>query len=110
MIQEHLELTPVKVYGSRGLIGFYGDVYDPTNKPVGRVAALTLEEPLDLYTCDTAPPIMMTKGATQKMFQDLWNLGFRPSSGEGNVGQLGATEKHLADMRKLAASCLGVEL
>ncbi len=35
--------------------------------------------------------------------------GIRPSSGEGNAGQLGATEKHLEDMRKIVFSRLGID-
>ncbi len=37
----------------------------------------------------------------QLLMDDLWHCGIRPSSGEGSVGQLGATQKHLEDMRTL---------
>ena len=37
----------------------------------------------------------------QSLMDALWNTGVRPSNGEGSVGQLAATEAHLADMRAL---------
>lgn len=37
----------------------------------------------------------------QQLLDELWRIGIRPSNGEGSVGQLGATERHLADMRRL---------
>jgi hypothetical protein len=37
----------------------------------------------------------------QQLLDELWRIGIRPSNGEGSVGQLAATERHLADMRTL---------
>ena len=43
----------------------------------------------------------MTRENAQRLMDDLWECGLRPSSGAGSVGQLAATEYHLEDMRKL---------
>jgi hypothetical protein len=111
---ENLELTPVRMYGGPRLIGFYGDVFDHKGQLAGRITNVEIKDVIgssDLYQTDvTPPPLQLKEDAVQKLFQDLWNLGFRPDSGEGNVGQLGATKDHLNDMRKLVQSCLGVEL
>jgi hypothetical protein len=53
-------------------------------------------EPLDL----TAPNL--TAEAAQELMESLWNAGIRPSQAAGSVGQLGAVEAHLRDMRHLA--------
>lgn len=37
----------------------------------------------------------------QKLMDELWRAGVRPADGAGSVGQLGAVQAHLADMRKL---------
>jgi hypothetical protein len=39
--------------------------------------------------------------ALQSVMNRLWELGFRPKNGEGNVGHIGAVKDHLSDMQKL---------
>ena len=34
----------------------------------------------------------------------LWGAGIRPKNGEGSVGQIGATVRHLEDMRAMRDS------
>jgi hypothetical protein len=46
----------------------------------------------------------------QKLMDDLWDCGLRPSEGTGSAGALAAVEKHLGDMRKIAGKKIGVEL
>jgi hypothetical protein len=38
----------------------------------------------------------------QTLMDDLWQAGLRPSEGSGSAGSLAATERHLADMQKIA--------
>jgi hypothetical protein len=47
------------------------------------------------------PTMRLTKDEARELLDALWRVGIRPSNGEGNAGQLGATERHLADMRRL---------
>ena len=54
--------------------------------------------------------IALTERGAQSLMDELWNAGIRPASGEGSVGQIGATEKHLEDMRKIVSKNLEVEL
>jgi hypothetical protein len=48
-----------------------------------------------------APSFSLKADNTQLLMDELWRIGFRPTEGHGSVGQLGAVEKHLADMRAL---------
>lgn len=45
----------------------------------------------------------------QRLMDELWQCGLRPSEGTGSAGSLAATERHLADMRKLAFHALKVQ-
>lgn len=47
------------------------------------------------------PTLRLPADAARRLMDELWRLGVRPSNGEGSAGQLAATEKHLADMRRL---------
>ena len=47
------------------------------------------------------PTMELTHEEARALMDELWAAGVRPSNGEGNAGQLGATEKHLEDMRRL---------
>jgi len=62
---------------------------------------VTLKTEDDPYSYQIAPMFEMTRENAQKLMDDLWECGLRPSSGVGSVGQLAATEYHLEDMRKL---------
>ena len=37
----------------------------------------------------------------QKLMDELWNCGIRPSEGTGSAGALAATQAHLKDMQRL---------
>jgi len=37
----------------------------------------------------------------QRMMDELWRVGVRPTQGEGSAGQLSAVTRHLEDMRTL---------
>ena len=37
----------------------------------------------------------------QRLMDELWRCGFRPTEGSGSAGSLAATERHLEDMRAL---------
>lgn len=49
----------------------------------------------------TAPVLSLTKESCQSLMDELWAQGIRPSNGDGNVGQLAATQAHLEDLRKI---------
>jgi hypothetical protein len=51
---------------------------------------------------ETNPTASLGVTAAQKLMDDLWNCGLRPSEGSGSAGALLATQKHLDDMRTIA--------
>jgi hypothetical protein len=67
---------------------------------------LAVVEPLAFRTVDPGkvieqPTIRMQREEAQKLIDELWRAGVRPTEGQGSVGQLAATNAHLADMRRL---------
>ena len=50
--------------------------------------------------------ISLTPDEAQALVDELWILGVRPSEGTGSAGSLAATERHLADMRRVAFASL----
>src|SRR3972149_12165080 len=79
----------------------------------GRPVAASLEA-LDGRTGDWVPyneestnlppcAMMFSKGQSdlQRLINDLWEFGVRPTQAEGSAGQLDATREHLKDMRGL---------
>lgn len=52
------------------------------------------------------PPIEIDVTAAQGLMDELWRCGLRPTEGTGSAGSLAATERHLADMQRIAFRCL----
>ena len=59
---------------------------------------------------EMAPPaaLRLRDREAQMLIDALWDAGLRPSEGSGSAGAMLATQKHLADMRKLVAKHLDV--
>jgi hypothetical protein len=53
------------------------------------------------------PSFSLRMDEAQTLMDDLWNCGLRPTEGAGSAGSLRATEKHLADMRKIVFMYVG---
>ena len=47
-----------------------------------------------------APDARLRPAAAQRLMDDLWNCGFRPSAGRGSAGQLDAVQCHLSDLQE----------
>ncbi len=58
---------------------------------------LTREEEIQ----EPRPWAVFDKESVQRLMDELWHAGFRPTEGSGSAGSLAATERHLADMRAL---------
>lgn len=54
------------------------------------------------------PCVRLGMTVAQRLMDELWNCGLRPSEGTGSAGSLAATERHLADMKKIAFHALKV--
>ncbi len=46
----------------------------------------------------------------QKLMDELWDCGIRPTQGKGSAGQLEAVQRHLGDMRAIVAQTVKVDL
>ncbi|MFZ2306827.1 MAG: hypothetical protein WAW73_20325 [Rhodoferax sp.] len=58
-----------------------------------------------------APPMMQfTPDQAQALMDELWTVGFRPTQGQQSEGQMGATTRHLEDMRAMVAALAKVQL
>lgn len=57
-------------------------------------------EPDKMYE-PLVPTLQLSMASGQKLIDDLWDCGLRPSEGSGSAGQLAATQRHLEDCRKL---------
>jgi hypothetical protein len=67
-------------------------------------------EPWDVATEAADYTFKLRHDSPQKLMDELWKAGIRPSSGEGSVGQLAATEYHLKDMRAIVQKYLKTDL
>lgn len=48
-----------------------------------------------------SPALRLTEEDAQRLIDAMWEAGLRPTGSHGSAGQLAATERHLADMRRL---------
>ena len=55
----------------------------------------------DPLTHDISDTFRLDNAATQDLFDQLWKMGYRPSSGTSSEGALEATKLHLQDMQRL---------
>ncbi len=53
------------------------------------------------FVTDPAPSFSLNPGEAQKLMDDLWREGLRPTEGTGSAGSLAATERHLQDLRNI---------
>jgi hypothetical protein len=59
------------------------------------------------------PTLRLQPEEAQRLMDELWTCGLRPTEGSGSAGAMSATQKHLADMQLIAMSALeaaGVKL
>lgn len=91
---------------NRGFVEIYGTT------PDGRLqmTAISVAEVKENEATVFGPPITLTKQDAQTLMNDLWDCGLRPDEGSGSAGSLAATERHLADMRKIVAKKLDTPL
>jgi hypothetical protein len=69
---------------------------------------------LELVTPDNPNPVIppvavIEDRETQMLMDQLWDCGLRPSEGSGSAGALAATERHLADLRRLLLKRAGIQ-
>lgn len=55
----------------------------------------------DVVCVGHEPFLTMPMGSGQKLMDELWRTGLRPTEGTGSAGALAAVQSHLNDMRAL---------
>lgn len=78
--------------------------YD-SDRPV-KVARPVVFEEQDIDQVVVEPMLKLRQEAAQRLMDELWRAGLRPSEGSGSAGSLAATERHLADMKAIAFGLL----
>lgn len=48
-----------------------------------------------------SPTLQMDRDSGQRLMDELWNIGIRPTEGSGSAGQMAAVQEHLKDLRAL---------
>lgn len=69
-----------------------------------RDGAVFMAKPLEFESVGrhvALPTFCITHEQTQQLFNELWNMGYRPADGTGNSGHIAAVSYHLEDMRRL---------
>jgi hypothetical protein len=52
--------------------------------------------------------LQLTQTEAQRLMDELWTCGLRPSEGSGSAGAVAATQEHLKDMRRLVFESLAI--
>lgn len=52
------------------------------------------------------PAFTLRMEEAQRLMDQLWDCGLRPTEGTGSAGAMAATQRHLEDMRKLVQQVL----
>lgn len=77
---------------------------DPDGRGASHVAEITFRP---IHPAEYAEPsITLSVDEAQVLIDELWHVGMRPSEGTGSAGSLAATERHLADMQRVAFGAL----
>jgi hypothetical protein len=77
----------------------------------GRVLAAAKDIQVHVYEEGTYchPTTKLDPAAAQKLMDQLWDCGLRPSEGSGSAGALLATQQHLKDMQQITFGLLKKE-
>jgi hypothetical protein len=70
-------------------------------------------KPIEMEKLETnafiSPFFKMEPHEAQKLMDDLWDCGLRPSEGTGSAGALKAVQNHLADIKTIAFHALKIQ-
>lgn len=88
---------------------FIDDVPTTPRQSYGTAEPIVFKRNEELFQPDPSPAVSLEPQAAQKLIDDLWDCGLRPSEGTGSAGQLAAVQKHLEDFRTIVFKKLGIE-
>lgn len=107
-----------RFYARRGIFGDMIELtmYQRTDKIDGPVQT-AVAQPVTFMVRDESktpfepePTFSLMPEDAQRLMDELWHVGLRPSEGTGSAGQLASTQKHLADFRAIVQKTLDVKL
>lgn len=55
---------------------------------------------------DSDPAFFLNEAMAQKLMDDLWTCGLRPSEGTGSAGAMAACQEHLKDLREVVSKSM----
>lgn len=93
----------------RSRMGRCVDITVTHEDPFGVVAIaapLTFQASPDGEAYDSGPTMRLRPDDAQRLMDELWRVGLRPTEGTGSAGSLAATERHLKDMQAIAMGLL----
>jgi len=67
---------------------------------------VVMEKRDPMHTTRVQPMLTLGIHEAQQLIDELWQCGLRPTERTGSAGSLAATERHLADMQKIALGLL----
>ena len=95
------ELTAQRGFNcAPGAIHLYVSDFDFAKNEILVAEPLKLKTGHEAYTPLT-PFLTIEKGHGQKLMDDLWDCGLRPSEGTGSAGAMSATQHHLKDLQRI---------
>lgn len=81
------------------------------NRDIGVVARHPIRCELTVHGDESipqSPTLCLNEITAQRLMDQLWHCGLRPTEGSGSSGSLAATQRHLEDMRTIAFSQLDI--
>lgn len=79
-----------------GVIPSVGEAPGALLQPTQVVARTNRDTPYE-----PKPWVTLDRESAQRLMEELWSVGLRPSEGTGSAGAMAAQGKHLEDMRRL---------
>lgn len=87
------------------LINLYG--FKRENNSIFEIKPISIEKVKE--GSYSIPFVSMEIKEAQRLMDELWDCGIRPSEGSGSAGSLKATQNHLEDMRKIVSKMLAIK-
>jgi hypothetical protein len=104
-----------KVAAQKDIMSQAIEIFIIRNNPDGSIhylkeAEMGYSPPEEGYNAVPFPNVFrLPYELAQRLMDELWHCGLRPSEGTGSAGSLKATQDHLQDMRKIVWKVLRIE-
>ena len=89
-----LSLYPMRQFGWDGFSFYLYERFENGSTAYG--VSVTMQTFENLSVEPSQPTFHLKHEQAQRLMDELWNCGLRPSEGTGSAGALAAVEKHLA--------------